>query len=270
MMTSPEHRPTLREQLDAVRPDSEDLREDDLQEAARAVEESSTWRDLLAGQQAFDRRVSSATQDVDVPEGLQSRLLASLAAAREESEVMAAPAKPDAPVRRRRLVMGAATAAGLALAVALGFLFWSPDGSQITLEYARHELLKPNDDGRIDVSGLPPFDDSFAFQLPGPEWMRQTHMTEELKGVDWTGDARHDGAVYAFHVGGRVYGYLLTLPASRLTNPPSAARLSATGAVYRPLINTAWVDQTSGLAHICFVERGDLDDLLRALYPHAA
>jgi hypothetical protein len=131
-------------------------------------------------------------------------------------------------------------------------------------------LLLPNEDGRFDVSQLPAFDKSFAAELPNAEWMRRTYLVEPLKGLNWTGDARHDGAVYAFHVDGRIYGYLLVLPASRLVDPPSATRLSMSGVDYRPLINTAWVDPTSHLAYICFIERGDLEALQRALYPHSA
>ena len=269
-MTTPPDKPTLREQLDAVRPDSEDLHNIDLQEAARAVEESSEWRDLLSRQQSFDRDVAAAIQDVEVPGGLQSRLLDSLAAVREGQAADVAPASSPDSASRRGIIKWVATAAGLTLAVAIGWLAFSPDGSRITLQQARNDLLEFDDDGRIDVSSLPRFDNSFSFQLPGAEWMRQTHMMADLKGIDWTGDTRHDGAVYAFHVGGRINGYLLVLPASRLVDPPAATRLSVTGAVYRPVINTAWVDETSGLAYICFVERGDLDELLRALYPHAA
>jgi hypothetical protein len=60
------------------------------------------------------------------------------------------------------------------------------------------------------------------------------------------------------------------LPATRITESPKSTRMSATNIGYRPVLNTAWVNPTTKLAYICYVDQGDLQTLQRLLYPHAA
>jgi hypothetical protein len=274
----PTDKPTLREQLDAVRPDSDDLRDADLHEAARAVEASEQWQQTLARQEAFDRQVAAAMQAVEVPEGLQSRLMAALVDARhqgDESDVdTPQPAEPPQkpPTRRRTILQVAAVAASLLLAIATGWLLLPRDVVQLTLEETRQQI--PATDGAIDaatIARLPAFDErNFAFELPDPAWERTSLMVDRLKGLDWTGDGRHDGAIYEFTVGRRVHGYLLVVPASRISDPPASTRLSASNLGYLPVPNTAWVNPTTKLAYICYVDQGDLQTLQRLLYPHAA
>jgi hypothetical protein len=95
-------------------------------------------------------------------------------------------------------------------------------------------------------------------------------MLTEMKGLDWTGDGRHDGAIYEFHVDRRIHGYLLILPSTRISDPPVRTRLAAVDIDYQPAPNVAWVDPRSKLAYICYVDRGDLEMLQRVLQPHAA
>ena len=284
-VTSPTPKPTLREQLDAVRPDSDDLLDVELQDAALAIEESDEWREVFERQQAFDREVAATMQGVDVPEGLKDRLLESLAAAREsdvielsvekreDSTVSAGDHQPSTinpqPLSRRRALRTLATAAGLLLTATLGWLIWPHGGSQITLAEARHELPTAAD-GTIDVRALPAFDEGFAVSLPNSSWLRRTVQVADIKGLDWTGDGRHDAAVYEFQAG-RVHGYLLILPSSRLVDPPKISLLSTTDVDYQPAMNTAWTDAEQGLTYICYVDAGgDLETLQRLLSPHTA
>lgn len=269
-MTSPSHKPTLREQLDAVRPDSDDLRDPQLQEAARAVEESPQWQQTFERQEQFDRQVATAMQAVDVPEGLQSRLLEALAEAGQEDESRATPAsEPPAPLTRRKLLRLASTVAALLLAATAGWLLVPRDGSPITLAQAREQV--PTVDGAIDLSELVDFDDrSFAVALPSPGWSNKTERVS-LKGLHWTGDARHDGALYEFTAaGGRIHGYLLVVPAARISDPPELTRMSTSGIAYEPVPNTAWIGSGGDYVYICFVDQGDLPRLQRLLYPQAA
>ncbi|MCA9112533.1 MAG: hypothetical protein KDA52_21450, partial [Planctomycetaceae bacterium] len=80
-MNNSPHNPTLREQLDAMRPDTDDLRDPDVQEAARAIVESEEWRSVFVRQQTIDRKVATAIQDVEIPDSLQARLRDALATA---------------------------------------------------------------------------------------------------------------------------------------------------------------------------------------------
>jgi hypothetical protein len=276
-VNSPTDKPTLREQLDAVRPDSDDLRDAELHEAARAVKASDLWQQTLARQEAFDRQVATAMQAVEVPDGLQARLMAALAATGPQqgedfdvADMAERPEKP--PTRRQTMLQVVALAAGLMLAATTGWLLLPRDGDQLTLEQTRQ--LIPVTDNAIDattIAKLPAFDGrSFAFELPDSAWERTSLMVSPLKGLDWTGDDRHDGAIYEFSVGRGIHGYLLVLPATRITEPPNSTRMSATNIGYRPVLNTAWVNPTTKLAYICYVDQGDLQTLQRLLYPHAA
>jgi hypothetical protein len=276
-LNSSTDKPTLREQLDAVRPDSDDLRDAELREAARAVEASDQWQQTLARQEAFDRQVATAMQAVDVPEGLQSRLAAALADARRQQGQESDDEAPwtnqpphSPPTRRRTILRMGAMAAGLLLAAMTGWLLLPRDGVQLTLEETRQLIPTQADGVTIDISDLSSFDESFAFELPDPAWMRNTIMVSELKGLHWRGDDRHDGAFYEFRVGRRIHGYLLVLPATRLTDPPDSTRLSASNIGYQPVPNAAWVNSSRKLAYICYVDQGDLQTLQRLLYPHAA
>src|SRR5690606_7430478 len=150
-------------------------------------------------------QVATAMQEVDVPEGLQSRLMAALADAGrqqgDESDVdTTQPAEPPQkpPTRRRMILQVAAVAASLVIAAATGCLLLPRDGIHLTLAETRQRIPTQADGTTIDIADLPAFDQSFSFELPDPAWMRNTVMVSELKGLEWTGDGRHDGAIYEF------------------------------------------------------------------------
>ena len=100
-MNNSPHNPTLREQLDAMRPDTDDLRDPDVQEAARAIVESEEWRSVFNRQQAFDREVSNAMQDVDVPNNLQARLQNALSTDSDASNPPPSPLEGEGQLRKR-------------------------------------------------------------------------------------------------------------------------------------------------------------------------
>jgi hypothetical protein len=265
----PVDKPTLREQLDAVRPDSDDLAADDLQEASRAVATSEQWQQTLARQEAFDRQVAVAMQTLDVPVGLQQRLLETLADARRQNadDTLRTAEPPVRPAHARRSILRWGTlAAALLLAAGTGWLLLPRDVDQLTLDQARQKL--PVENGAIDISKLPTFDGSFEFPFPDRAWERTTSVS--LKGLDWTGDDRHDAAIYEFSIGRRVHGYLLVLPADRISDPPNSTRVGTSNMGYQPVPNTAWINPRSHTVYICYVDQGDLPALQRLLYPLSA
>lgn len=79
-------RPTLREQMDACRPDSDDLHlpehAADLAELQAGLRESAEVRTQWERSQQDSRTIRSAMQDVSLPAGLEARLLAAVQAAR--------------------------------------------------------------------------------------------------------------------------------------------------------------------------------------------
>ena len=78
-------RPTIREQMDACRPDSDDLHlpehAADLAELQVGLRESAEVRCELDRIQQSDRIIRSATHDVSLPAGLEAKLLAAVQAA---------------------------------------------------------------------------------------------------------------------------------------------------------------------------------------------
>jgi hypothetical protein len=279
-MKTPLDNPTLRELLDAVRPDSSDLDEPDLRAAAEAVESSPAWESLFEQQLAFDRSVARAMTDVPVPEGLKERLLGALAAAVPAAEsgtsVSTAPSvtvvptgggsRPHRGVTRRHWGMAAASVLAL---VAMVWLAWPRNRQLLSLEEIRAAVPRPVD-GRFDLAFLPGFDDNFQPGLPDRQWER-VWMSEPL-GLDWTGDGRHDGALLEFrtHGGQPVHGALLVVPVAAVADPPERTFLSTAGMVYAPTENTAWISADRALVYICFVGPGQLQRLQRQLYPQSA
>lgn len=249
-----------------VRPDSEDLEDTELREAAEAIEESERWRSLFHRQQSFDREIASAMQNVDVPDGLRARLNDALDAAAQTTS-QAVP--HDRPVSRRKLFATVGTAAGLLMAVTLAWMLVPRGGTSISLAEARRSL-PTTVDGTIVSSQLEEFDEAFGVSLPDPAWLQHTVAVADLKGIDWDRDQTDDAAVYEFRAGRVLHGYLLIVPTSRISDPPTQTQFSTSGIEYDPVTNTVWNDPRSGLTYICYVDQGDLETLRRTLYPLTA
>ncbi|MGE3999412.1 MAG: hypothetical protein AB7I48_04295 [Planctomycetaceae bacterium] len=270
----------LREQLDAVRPDSDDLHDAGLKQAAAAVESSGAWRNLFEHQQLIDRRMADAMQDVEPPPKARQRLLDALAAARTttlntvpddpltepEAELASTPAERRT---RRKWTRLAIAAAGVAACLGLAIFLWNSEPAQFTLDDVRRAIPLAAD-GQIDLSGLSAFDESFTLEQPAGRWDRVEF--DNPRGIDWSRDGRHDAAILPFVTNGRqpVRGYLLILPAAALADPPTRTFLSAADVNYTPLENTAAANATGDLVYLCFTDPGKLDDLQRLLYPQSA
>jgi hypothetical protein len=121
-------RPTIREQMDACRPDSDDLHlpehAADLAELTAGVRENGPVRAQFELSQQVDRVVRGAMQDVSLPAGLEARLLAAVQAesALIENPVVLAPAAAN----RRwflKIAVGLTAAAALVL---IGFFVPNP------------------------------------------------------------------------------------------------------------------------------------------------
>jgi hypothetical protein len=136
-------RPTIREQIDACRPDSDDLHlpehAADLAELQASFRDSGELRSQWDQSQAESRVIRAAMHDVSWPAGLEARLLAAVQAAEfvptlsgveqaaKESvpaEVLAAPAKTPGGKSRRRFfaaVSGLAAAAAVVIFGVVGY-----------------------------------------------------------------------------------------------------------------------------------------------------
>ncbi len=294
MTKSHHNKPSLREQLDAARPGSDDLRDADLHEAAATVESSGEWQEIFDNQQQIDRLLSDAMQDVELPEGAKQRLLNALAAADETSSsvppqqpaeaerpIPAAISNPPQRITRRRWASIAAVTVGLTACIGLGFLLWSGGPGTLTLDEIRSQIPLAAD-GQIDATRLSPFDDGFPLTLPSGRWERVAFG--DPVGIDWSHNGAHDAALLPFSTGGPrpLRGYLLITPAAAVTSPPDRTFLSTAGINYFPVDNTAWtgtagLSGTAGsngpaseLVYVCFVTPGKLPALQRLLYPHSA
>ncbi len=263
-MDNAHHNPTLREQLDAVRPDSDDLRETDMQEAARAVVTSPEWKQVFGRQLVIDRDINVAMQDVDVPADLQSRLHAALERDRQAFAELATPA-PEASLTRRSWNRQLLTAAAIVLAVSLGWLVWPHGPTMVTLNDVRQSL--PFEDGAIDIRTLTAFDGSFDATLPSHLW--SNWQAGDALGLDLDGNGTHDAAIYEF-ASKNTHGYLVVLPTSRLSDPPDRTFFNTANISYTPVTNVTWTAPADELVYLCFVNRGQLESLSRVLTPPAA
>lgn len=270
-MTENHHSPTLRERLDAVRPDSDDLADSDLSDVAAAIERSSEWRLLLENQVECDRQIAAAMEDVEFSPDAKQRLLNALAAARESVPDDRPQPSPAAPVRRisRRTLAYLTTAAiGLTACIGLGLLFFGNGAQTLTLDEIRGQVpLAEN--GQIDPSRLPAFDESFALSLPTGRWERVTF--ENPRGISWSGDDKHEAALLPFVTTGRhpIRGYLLIVPAPAVSTLPTSTVLTTANVNYFPTENTAWTNSSGDMVYVCFVDPGKIPSLQRLLYPQS-
>ncbi|MCC6125377.1 MAG: hypothetical protein IT426_10470 [Pirellulales bacterium] len=139
MPRQPLSRERICDALESCRPGSGDLYSPDFADVAEHVAANSRWDDLYEQIQSIDLKISAAYHDVEIPPGLESRLLASIEFARVEDAIFGAAtgdaeiapppesfavpaAKKNRAVSRRRLVLAGSiltVAAALFLAVFL-------------------------------------------------------------------------------------------------------------------------------------------------------
>ncbi len=263
MSDRPDH-PNLRELLDAVRPDSEDLHDQGLASALRDLGSGEDWQTAFESQQDFDRIVGAAMRQVVVPVGLKGQLLATLADARSPVSPAKSPHRGRWLGSRRGMLV---SAAGLLLACAT-WLVWPSQPPALTLDEVRASL--PVADGLLMWGRLDAFDDSFAIPLPDTAWNGM--LGQKATGLDLNGDQQHDAAIVPFDAGAqtRTRGYLMIVRASALADQPANSRLSLSGISYVPVPNTAWKSRDGQFVYVCFVEDGRLEGLYSRLYGSSA
>jgi hypothetical protein len=116
------------EQLESVRPDSNDLSAPEFQDAITAIEADADLELAFHQRLDADRRIGEVMQDVNVPAGLKERLLSSVVRENfEEPVVVDSVVKPNRSLKFLWLTV-AATVVGAGL---LGI--WLSDSSQLTL-----------------------------------------------------------------------------------------------------------------------------------------
>ena len=190
------------------------------QEAAlRFAEESPEIEREYRLQTPFDRQISELMSDVEIPVGLQDRLLESVQREAEHSDTVSAKSPTDLTPPRgvsRRTIF--AVLSGLALTACVAFLFLQePALTAGQIDRVMSELWHAD---------VPPFDSNFEAELPIGAW-RSNHVRFEQ---DWNGVAvgdhtDHDLAIkrFVFLSNRRTTheGLLAVIPAKQLESKPS-------------------------------------------------
>lgn len=120
-------RPTIREQIDACRPDSDDLHlpehAPDLVELQASLRESGDVRRQWEQSQAESRLIRGAMQDILLPAGLEDRLLAAVQTAEVDSTTAPHPTSRHQPNRRRFIQVASSLAAAAAVVLVGVFVY---------------------------------------------------------------------------------------------------------------------------------------------------
>lgn len=166
-------RPTLREQIDACRPDSHDPHMPEhaaeLAEFAAGLRESGEIRSQWERSQHNDRILRGAMQDVSLPTGLEARLLAAVQsssvtplagverAVREESTVSENSVVPARPATSRRWFLQVAGALGGTAALVLAAVLVFQSGQKVEQPITKDQLAAQVEAwlGTVDLKALP-------------------------------------------------------------------------------------------------------------------
>jgi hypothetical protein len=254
---------TARTLLDASRPERRDWHDPELRAAADHAQGCVECTKALAARDTFDSRLAVAMGDVPVPEGLQQRLLDSLAA---ESRTLATlPAAASPPGRRTSIGRWLTTAAAVAgIAVGGWWLFSGP--SQWTFAEATALLNEqfPVAEGPLSLDALAPFDGSFDASVTDLLW--QEVVSAPPVGLDLDGKPGDEAAVYRFSAGRArpISGLLVVLEADQISDAPTASVPTRQFSRYDPRPQVAW--RKGDRVYVCILERGTLDDLLAEMY----
>ncbi|MCA9076225.1 MAG: hypothetical protein KDA93_14445 [Planctomycetaceae bacterium] len=147
----------------------------------------------------------------------------------------------------------------------LGWLILPHGGAAFTLNEVRQSL--PFKNGTLNTTSLANFDSSFDAPLPSSRWT--SWQQSDAVGLDLDGNGTHDAAVYEFAYRG-THGYLLVLPASRISDPPTRTFFNTATISYTPATNVAWTAPTEEVVYLCLLDQGQLDTLSRVLTPATA
>jgi hypothetical protein len=261
---------TALEILEVARPDSGDLADPELAEAAAHIESHAECKSEFLRRQQLDREIGTAMRDIPVPHDLQTRLLAQLAERSETADVVEAvatpAAKPKAALRRRswmRLVVG--TAASLAIGI-IGWQLFSGSPQHVdTVQLAASIVGQDPNFNELtefvgDDSALPADWESIpkGLAIDGPK----SYPHQQVDG------AKFAIAMYQFRFTSRrrtpVTGYLLVLPVDSVNPVPTKTSLLAPPG-NSTTTSVSWTD--GEFVYVCVIPaRGDhIDELVRLL-----
>ena len=216
--------------LEVARPDSGDRDESELTAAAAHLDECARCAEVFAVTQTLDRRIGRVVRDVEVPAGLQERLLAATMAVdpASPSVTVTRHQKPaDSPRTNRRKWLGRVTAAACCLSVGIGLWFFLRPS---VVAYSVDELRQFAAD--TDFDSLPDFSGRFRALLPQDgDWQTPYLQLAKRAGGIPTNATEHQAAIYSFRVPVSrteyVPGLLLVIPARSVKMPPSATTFNA-------------------------------------------
>ncbi|MEZ6064559.1 MAG: hypothetical protein R3B90_02365 [Planctomycetaceae bacterium] len=256
---------TARKLLDASRPEGRDWQESELRAAAGHVDGCPGCPSALAARDRLDQMIAGAMRRVDIPAGLEARLLTRLAEACSEA-AMPQPQPASLPRSRRRWLAALSSVAALVMLAVSGWYWLSRSEPVLTMHgvHGRLEesLFQYNDDGELQPQPLAAFDDSFDARIADAEW--RSTVTGEPRGLDLDDVVGDDVAIYPFQTGRGVTGWLVVLPRQSLVDAPQASIPSRSQAHFGRGPQVAWT--TGDQVYICVVGRGSLDGLLREMY----
>ena len=269
---------TALENLDCVRPDSDDLDLPEMAAARAHLESCDACQEAFAEMQDYDRAVAGVIQHVDVPAHLRSALLDAA-----PEKVASVPDSVDAETRTDEVTHTAFGSRRRALAIAvsaacvlmLGVGEWLRQSQP--MQFAEDELLQRLS---LDLSSTKEFDTGFEFSLPAT-WVGNGRLRvgREFRGIDLDDAAGHDAAVtvfsYAASRNTSIDGILAAIPASRVQPPPNSVSFAQADSRYikkdgrRPVV-AVW--QEHDTVYVCLIlgSAADLEQIQRSLSTSAA
>ena len=262
------------ERLEAARLNSADLEDPEFAEAWEVANASEAGRAILQARQVVDAEIAHQMQSVEVPDGLDQRILQSLPVGMPAETPLATPAAepPRQSVNRsrRRWLSYSLTAAGVAaLAIVVAFWPFAETSNRMTMQQLRELPLPANANELVEFQG------SFVAELPRSGWRqsRQLQTVGPLGGlVKRTGP--HQVAVFFFELPRNrrkpIAGVLIQVPVQGVANPPAESLFDVERVVYvtKPqgvYSTVAWREDES--VFVCFVPGGSdqLDVLKRVV-----
>lgn len=253
---------TTLEQLDCVRPHSDDLALPEFADARAHLELCDACRSEFERRQRIDSAIANVMHEVTVPDDQPVKLLAQL-----ETAAVAPGANGT---RSKRATLWRAVALSLSLGLLVAVAMWPRTSDQLAVDEVLTRLS-------IDVTKLSRYDGKVAPPKPF-EWSAIS-VLGDVRGQDLDGTPGHDAAVRLFQFDSRrghiVQGLLITLPAQRVSPAPAASRFNVASPRY-PSIGeqrfaaVAW--QEGDWVYICLIpdNPGDLELLQRSTQGMAA
>ena len=272
--------------IELVRPGSDDFAGSEFDDARQHLESCEACRNQFAQIQKFDRAIFALATEIEVPVGLQARLLAAISAdpacaksttsPESVSTVSAAAENTDATNRRRsvrRRAVQSICASMLLLVAAIVTLFWETPPTTYTVADLENRVV-------WEVKALEAFDvvdgspNFFNFRVPTAFSSNYLlRVSDKVKGQDLDADGQQDIAIFRFSFSlqnrAPFEGIVAAIPASRLQPSPAIANsFSAAEVRYTKrdgLVAVAWWKERD-LVYVCFVANpSDLETIQREL-----